>query len=129
MVRYVEDRPRPIPGNLGRLPGGWHSPRHSSDTLQLFPSEVPGHLSRARLKIDSVSPFNQALSDNGKQPILVVITPNGEKHIMQGNHRVYYAWEERLQNVGATIFTPQQWEIYTESPFVPRDTNNPAIKP
>jgi hypothetical protein len=83
----------------------------------------------SRLQIEDTKPFNQALSDNGGQPIRVVVTQGGEKYIMQGNHRIYGAREQRLQNVEAIIYTPEQWEVLTESPFVPRGTNNPAIGP
>jgi hypothetical protein len=80
-----------------------------------------------RRRLNKVRPFNQALSDSGGQPIRVVVGPSGEKYIMQGNHRVWGAQIDGLQAVEALIYTPDQWEALTGSPFVPRGTNNPAI--
>lgn len=86
-------------------------------------------LELSRSRINQTQPFNQALSDTGGQPIRVVVTQNGEMHIMQGNHRIYGAREQGLPNAEALIYTPEQWEVLTESSFVPRGTNFPAITP
>lgn len=47
--------------------------------------------------MDNVKPFNQALSD-AKQPIKVVIDKNGNKHVMNGNHRIQGAAEDGIPN-------------------------------
>ena len=85
--------------------------------------------SLSRERIEGVSPFSQALSDAGGQPIRVVVTPSGERSIMQGNHRVYGAQEQGLQSIEGIIYTPEQWESLAGSPFVLRGTNNPKITP
>ncbi len=82
-----------------------------------------------RAKIDAVSPFNQALSDAGGQPIRVVVTQADEKFVMQGNHRVRGAQAQGLQSVEGIIYNQEHWEALTGSPFLPRGTNNPAIGP
>jgi len=82
-----------------------------------------------RTTIDEVSPFNQAASDAGGQPIRAVVTPDGKTYIMQGNHRVYGASEQGLQNVEGLIYTPEHWAEFTESPFTPGGTNNPEVVP
>jgi RHS repeat-associated protein len=83
----------------------------------------------SQLKIDGVSPFNQAASDAGGEPIQAVQTADGRIFVMQGNNRVKGAVQQGLPSVDGNIFTPQQWEDYTGLPFVPRGTNNPKITP
>jgi hypothetical protein len=80
-------------------------------------------------RIDSVSPFNQSLSDAGGQPIRVVVTQSGQKYIMQGSHRTVGAREQGLQSIRVMLYTPEQWEVLTEAPFSVRATNNPLILP
>jgi hypothetical protein len=50
-------------------------------------------------RITAYKPFNQSLSDAGGQPIRVVVTTDGKKYIMQGNHRALGAAEEGVQSV------------------------------
>jgi hypothetical protein len=80
--------------------------------------------------IDATRPFNQARSD-ARDPIRVVVTPTGERYIMQGNHRVYGAQEDSLASIGVIIYTPAEWEQHQgiSLPFVPSGTNNPTIVP
>ncbi len=104
-------------------PGMWGSINPTQDKIMFVQSELSGG------GINRVSPFNQSLSDSGGQPIRVVVAESGEKYIMQGNHRIYGAKEQGLQKVEVIIYTPEQWEILTEGPFVPSGTNNPRIVP
>jgi hypothetical protein len=77
-------------------------------------------------KVARYRPFDQAKSDAG-QPIRTVVTADGARVIMQGNHRVYGAQEDGLTEVGAILYTPEQWEAFTEMPFRPGGTGHPQV--
>jgi hypothetical protein len=71
-------------------------------------------------------PFDQAKSD-AAQPIRAVVTADGARVIMQGNHRVYGAQQDRLTGVGALLYTPEQWGALTGMPFRPGGTQGPQV--
>jgi hypothetical protein len=75
-------------------------------------------------KVVRYRPFDQAKSDAG-QPIRVVVTPDGAKVIMRGNHRVYGAQEDGLTSIGALLYTPEQGAAFTEMPFRAGGTAGP----
>jgi hypothetical protein len=85
--------------------------------------------SLSRQKINDVSPFNQQLSDSGGSPIRVVVAQSGEKYILQGNNRVFGGQEQKLQSLEGLLYTEEQWEEFSGSPFDYRGTNNPRISP
>ena len=81
----------------------------------------------SRNLIERLSPFDQTKSD-AEQPIRIV-EASGLLYVMQGNHRIMAAREDKLPDVKALLYTESAWESLTESAFMPRGTNNPRIGP
>jgi hypothetical protein len=83
----------------------------------------------SRMKIEAARPFDQEKSDNGGSPMRVVVCPNGDKFIKQGDHRIYAAREDKLHSVKVLMYTPEQWEIFSEQSFDRTGSNNPRVGP
>jgi hypothetical protein len=83
----------------------------------------------SRAKIEAVRPFDDQASFESDSPIRIVESENGEKFIMQGNHRIYAAREDAVRHVTVKLYTPQQWWDSFEYEFKRDGNNNPMISP
>ncbi len=104
-------------------PGVWGKINPAKDDIVFRERELQ------RSRINALRPFDQTLSNGGGQPIRVVVGKSGEKYIMQGNHRIYGAQIDGLQEVEAIVYTPEQWEALTGSPFTLHGTRQPKLRP
>jgi hypothetical protein len=83
----------------------------------------------SRTKIEAVRPFDDRASFASESPIRVVICEDGDKFIMNGNHRIYAAREDAVRIVMVKLYTPRQWEDSFEYEFKRVGNNNPMVGP
>ena len=78
--------------------------------------------------MDALKPFDQAKSDR-EAPIRVVEDPWGNKHVMNGNHRIGSAAEDGVRGVEGEIYTPKEWKDAFDIDFdASRGTRTPRIR-